>query len=48
LLRNMFERPANGCFGQFRERDPPIAVPRKLGIEWHGPEAGDLHARWFG
>ena len=45
LLRNMLQGPANGCFGQFRERDPPIAVPCKLGIERDGPEAGDLQAR---
>ena len=48
LLRNVLQGPANGCFGQFRERDPPIAVPCKLGIEWDGPEAGNLQARWFG
>jgi hypothetical protein len=45
LLRNIFDGPANRCFWQFRERDPSIAVPCKLGIEWDGPEAGDLQAR---
>jgi hypothetical protein len=46
MLRNILQGPANGRLGQFRERDPPIAVPRKLGIEGHGPKAGDLEARW--
>jgi hypothetical protein len=44
LLRNMLQGPANGGVGQFRERDPPITVPCQLGIEWDGPEAGDLEA----
>ena len=47
LLRNMVKGQANGCVGQVRERDPPIAVPCQLGIEGDGPEAGDLQARWF-
>lgn len=45
LLRNMLQGPANGCSGQLRKRDPPVTVPCKLGIEWDGPEAGDLQAR---
>jgi hypothetical protein len=44
LLRHVVEGTANGCFGQFRERDPGIAVPGKLGIEWDGPEAWDAQA----
>ena len=46
VLRNMLQAAADGCVGQFRERGPPIAVPCKLGIEWDGPEAGNLQARW--
>ena len=42
----MFQGPANGGSEQVLERDPAITVPRKLGIEWDGPEAGDLQARW--
>ena len=45
LLRNMLQRTARGCFAQFRKRDPVIAVPCELGIEWDGPETGDLQAR---
>ena len=43
----MIKGAANWCVGQFRERDPLIAVPRKLGIEWDGPETGDFQARWL-
>ena len=42
LLRNELQRDANGCFGQFRESYPLIAMSRQFGIERHGPEAGDL------
>jgi hypothetical protein len=42
----MLQGAANGCFGQFHERDPPIAVTGKLGIEWDGPKAGNLQTRW--
>ena len=48
LLRHMFQGPANGCSGQVLERDPPVAVPCKLGIEGDGPEAGDLEVRGLG
>jgi hypothetical protein len=44
----MLQGAANGCFGEFRERDPPIAVSGELGIEGDGSEAGDLQERWFG
>jgi hypothetical protein len=47
LLRNLLQGPANARFVEFRKRDPPIAVPGQLGIEWDGPEARDLQARWF-
>ena len=42
----MFKSPGNGCFGQSCERDPPIAVPCQLGVEWDASQAGDLEARW--
>ena len=47
MLRNMIQGAANGCVGQFRQSDPPVAVSRKLGIERNGPEAGDLQVQWF-
>jgi hypothetical protein len=40
----MIQGAADGCVGQFREREPPIALLGKLGIEWNGPEAGDPQA----
>src|SRR4029079_4929817 len=47
-LRDMLQGPSNGAVGQFRERGPLIAVPCKLGIERHGPEAGDLQRSLVG
>ena len=47
LLRDMVQGPPHGRLGQIRDSDPSIAVPCQLGIEWDGPEAGDLQARWF-
>ena len=41
LLRHMVQGTANGCFGQVRQRYPPIAVVCQLGIERDGPEARD-------
>src|SRR4029453_16452756 len=46
LLRDTLQGAANECAGQVREWDPLIAVSCQLGIEWDGPEAGDLQARW--
>ena len=38
----MLQGPANGCCGQILEWDTAITVLCKVGIEWDGPEAGDL------
>ena len=42
LLRDLRQGTADGAARARGERDPPIAVPGQLGIERHGPEAGDL------
>src|SRR5688572_14821064 len=44
LLCNLVQGLANRRCGKFREGDSAIAVLRKLGIEWHRAEAGDLQA----
>src|SRR5688572_33297758 len=38
----MLQRAANRSVRLFRERDPLVAAPCKLGIEGDGAEAGDL------
>jgi hypothetical protein len=45
FLRDTVQGAANRCFGQFRERDSPIAVPGELGIEWNRSEAGNSQVR---